>query len=232
MPAAIHCRNCPGVVRDLFSSLLPEQRARFEGAALQHAYRAHESIFHEGTPALAVYCVRSGTIKLFRRMRDGEEIVVGVRGPGDLVGLRGVLSGIPYGSTATTMDPSIVCAIPGVVFLELVRENGNLAYRLLARLARESRLMEEQLVERTHSRVAKRVARFLVRQLQGGAPTASAPSQGHGVSSSREELAQLIGTTPETLSRTLHGLAADGVLALDRKSIRVLDLPSLLKRAE
>jgi CRP-like cAMP-binding protein len=58
------------------------------------------------------------------------------------------------------------------------------------------------------------------------------PGKGHGLSSSREELAQLIGTTPETLSRTLHGLADEGVLALDRKTIRVLDLPSLLKRAE
>lgn len=232
MPATIQCRICTGAARDLFQSLLPEQRTRLESSALPHAYRAHESLFHEGTPALAVYCVRSGTIKLFRRMRDGEEVVVGIRGPGDLAGLRGVLAGIPYGSTATTMEPAVVCAIPGGVFVDLVRENGMLAYRLLARLARESRLMEEQLVERTHTRVAKRVARFLAQQFQRGASPAATSGPGHGISTSREELAQLVGTTPETLSRTLHGLADEGVLALERKTIHVLDLPSLLKRAE
>jgi CRP/FNR family transcriptional regulator len=228
MPASLQCRACPGAAGDLFSCLLPEQRSRLSTGAVSHAYRAHETLFHEGTPALAVHCVRSGAIKLFRRLENGEEVVVGTRGAGDLVGLRGVLAGIPYANTATTLDPAIVCAIPGETFLDLVRENPMLGYRILARLARESRRAEEQLVERNHSRVAKRTARFLAQHLHEGAPAGARSA----ISMSREEMAQLIGTTPETLSRTLHGLADDGILALDRKVIRVLDLPALLKRAE
>jgi len=228
MPGPLQCSACSGAAGSLFSCLLPEQRSRLSSAAVPHAYRVHETLFHEGTPALAVHCVRSGTIKLFRRLVNGEEVVVGTRGPGDLVGLRGVLAEIPYASTATTLDSAIVCAIPGETFLGLARENPILGLRILTRLARESRLLEEQLVERNHSRVAKRTARFLAAHLHGGAPTGARVV----ISMSREEMAQLIGTTPETLSRTLHSLADDGILAMDRKEVHVLDLPALLKRAE
>jgi len=229
MPVSLQCQVCTGAARELFSSLLPEQRARFARAAVPHAYRAHETIFHEGTPALAVYCLRSGTIKLFRRLKHGEEVVVGTRGAGDLAGLRGVLAGMPYASTAMTLEPAIVCAIPGEIFVGLVRENPMLGYRILVRLARESRLLEGQLVERNHDRVAKRTARFLARHLPEDAPSTSACA---GISTSREEMAQLIGTSPETLSRVLHGLADEGILELDRKEIRVLDLEALLRRAD
>ena len=202
-----------------------------EGAAVSHAYGAHETLYHEGTPALAVHCVREGAIKLFRRLESGEEVVVGTRGPGDLVGVRGVLAGIPYANTATTLDPAVVCAIPGETFLGLVRENPILGIRILTRLAGESRRLEEELVERCHSRVAKRVARFLAMRLPPST-AAAARSEAARVSMNRGEMAQLIGTTPETLSRALHALADDGVVALDRRIIRILDPAALLKRAD
>jgi CRP/FNR family transcriptional regulator len=198
---------------------------------IPHTYLPHENVFHEGTPALALYCVRSGALKLFRRLEHGEEVVVGVRGPGDLLGLRGVLAGIPHATTATTLDRAIVCAIPGESFLELVRGNPMLGYRLLVRLARESRLTEEELVERNHCHVAKRTARFLAHQCRGEALVISTSDRG-GLAMTREEMARLIGTTPETLSRTLHGLADQGILRLDRKEIQVRNLPALLKLAE
>ena len=230
MPAPIECRTCPGAAHDLFSCLLREQRTRLSNAVVPHAYRPQESIFHAGTPALALYCVRSGALKLFRRLSHGEEVVVGVRGPGDMVGLRGVLAGIPYATTATTLDPTVVCAIPGEFFVGLVRTNPMMGYRLLKRLTRECRLLEEHLIERTHDRVGKRTARFLLQQVQ--VPFAAASTSTRGcISMSREEMAQLIGTTPETLSRTLHAFATDGILDVSRKEIRVLDRTALLQLA-
>ena len=231
MPGPAECRACPGAAHDLFSCLLREQRSRLANCAVPHLYRPHETLFHAGTPALALYCVRSGTLKLFRRLNHGEEVVVGVRGAGDLLGLRGVLAGICHATTAMTLDPAVVCAIPGEAFLGLVRESPMMGYRLLKRLANDSRLLEEQLVERTHNRVGKRTAQFLLRQVQMRAVRASGGAR-IGVSMRREQMAQLIGTTPETLSRTLHGFAADGILEVDRKRIRVRDVPALIKLAE
>lgn len=231
MSVSSPCHVCPGAAKDLFSCLLAEQGSRLDRAILPHTYRERETLFHEGTPALAVYCVRSGTVKLFRRLPSGEEVVVGTRHAGDLVGLRGVLAGIPYANTAATLDPATVCAIPSTVFLGLVRENPILGFRLLTRLAREFRRVEDELVERNHSRVGKRTARFLAERFQPQGSGAAGPGRA-AITMNREEMARLIGTTPETLSRTLHALAADGIVALDRKGIRVLDLPALLKLSE
>ena len=229
MPASSLGFACTGLAREVFSPLLAEQRSLLGGAAVAHTYEPRESVFHEGTASLAVYCVQSGTIELFRRLRGGEEVVVGVRGPGDLVGLRGVLAGLPYAATAITLDRATVFAIPAQVFLGLVRENPALGSRLLARLAWESRLIEEQLVERGHSHVRRRTARFLAGQARGESTgPRAAPA---GISMSRVEMARQIGTTPETLSRTLHALADQRILRLDRKEIHVLDLPALLRAA-
>jgi len=197
-------------------------------AVVPHMYRAHETVYHAGTPALALYCVRSGKLKLFRRLSRGEEVVVGVRGPGDLLGLRSLLTQSSHVTTAMTLEPGVVCALPGVAFLGRVRENPKKGYRLLRQVASESHLLEEQLVERTHNRVVKRTAQFLIEQIQ---LQAAAASKGDRISiaMNREEMAQLIGTTPETLSRTLHGLATEGILAVERREIRVLDLAALVE---
>lgn len=231
MSTSVDCRSCTGAAHDLFSCLLDEQRAKLSKAAVPHAYGPHESIFHSGTPSLALYCVRSGSVKLFRRVNNGDEFVVGIRGPGDLLGLRGVLAGTPYAATAMTLEPAVICAIPGESFLSLLRENPLMGFRLLQRLAHNFRLLEDQLVERTYDRVGKRTARFLIQQIQKPEEGTSEPGT-IAISASREEMAQLIGTTPETLSRTLHGFASDGILEVDRREIRVLDLTALLRLAE
>ncbi len=230
MSASIECRACPGAAHELFSCLSHEQRARLARAAVPHLYHPQESLFHSGTPALALYCVRSGTIKLFRWLHNGDQVVVGARGAGDLLGMRALLTETPFATTATALEPSIVCTIPRESVLELVCESSAMGYQLLKRLARDSCMLEDQLVERTHDRVGKRTARFLLQQMRGHKTEASRPEP-IGLSMSREEMAQFVGTTPETLSRTLHRFAADGILDVERRQIRVLNISALMRAA-
>ncbi len=228
MSVVASCAECPGAVRELGPCLLAEQRLRLSGAVSPHTFRPHESIFHEGTPSLAVYCVRSGSLKLFRRLAGGQEIVTGVRGPGDLVGLRGVLSGQPYARTAQTLEATTVCAIPAEAFLQLARENAGLAMRLLTRLARESREMESALVERGHQHSLQRIACFLQRRFRDG-DGEGAVIDGDVLTMEREAMAQLVGCTVETLSRALHTLARAGAIDVDHRRIRRVN-ESVLRR--
>lgn len=230
MITSADCRSCACGV-EVFRCLLASQWTRLRAMALPHVYDAGAVVFHEGTPALAVYCIRSGSLRLFRRMNLGDEVVVGMREPGDLVGLRAVVSRLPYWSTAMTIERATVCAIPAERFLELAGENASLALLLLKRMALESRLVEDQLVGRNHHRVGKRTARFLVQLAQGHARFVS-PRPGREITMNREEMARLIGTTPETLSRTLHGFGERGILDLDRKLIRIRDLDALVRLAD
>lgn len=230
MAPTLQCGRCPIVARSAFACLTPEQRDWVERTAIPHRYSRGEAIFYEGNPPLAVYCIRSGQAKITRRARH-EEAVVALHTTGDLIGYRAVLAELPYGISATAMEPSVVCTIERESFLSLVEQSHPLARDLLKRMALEYRLAEAQLVERNGERVAKRTARLLVRLARSAAGSVRT-GEPIPIGGRRADLAHLLGTTPETLSRTLRGFAGRGLLGLSRTEIYVRDLPSLEGLAE
>lgn len=230
MAVLLDCGKCPIVARSAFACLTPEQQDRLEKTAVPHAYSRGDTVFFEGNPALAVYCIRSGEVKLTRHTHhDGE--VVAVQSTGDLMGYRAVLGGLPYCISATILKPSVVCTIARGDFLSLIEESHALACHLLERMAGEFRAAEALLVERNGERVAKRTARLLGR-LSAGAAAGSSAGQPIPIPVRRVDLAHLLGTTPETLSRTLHGFAKRGLISLSRTQISVRDSARLARLAD
>lgn len=231
MALSFECGNCPIVARSAFACLTPAQRDRLEHAAVPHAYSRGDTIFYEGNPALAAFCIRSGQVRLTRHAHHGDEIVLAVQGTGDLIGYRAVLAELPYCVSATVTEPSVVCTIPRADFLSLVEESHPLACHLLRRLSVEFRAAESQLIERNEEKVAKRTARLLARLAQD-ARTEKAGGDCVPLHARRGDLARLLGTTPETLSRTLHAFADRGLVTVSRTEIRVRDAARLAKLAE
>jgi CRP/FNR family transcriptional regulator len=220
------CDKCSAQNGGLFSSLGMKHMTRLVNSRVPHAYQPGQHLYFQGNPALAVYCIHQGKIKLTRLVSGGDEHVMGTRGAGDVIGYRAVLAGRHYRVSAEPLEPTIACAIPRETFLELLGDNAEFTFALLVRVCSDTLRAEEQIMTRALERVRTRLARFLLQ----GVPAAQRGSREIAVVSlqlSREEIAQLIDTTPETLSRTLHALAERGVLAPDRHLIRVLDLPAL-----
>ena len=220
------CFWCRATQGHLFSCLPPEAIAIAERAHVPHSYEQGHTLFSEGDEAHAVYCIASGSVRLSRSNARRGEVVIGTRSAGDVVGFRAVFSDLPYGVTAVVEQPSRICAIPRTAFLELVQKSPPLALELLRRLAARSRVTEEQLVSRAHESVAARTARLLVAMSEARA-TGGAPSRPFRVDLAREEMALLVGTTRETLSRTLHGFARRGLVELLPTGIGVADLEAL-----
>lgn len=221
------CRSdrCPA--KKIYSCLSAVQDAALGRERLARRYEAGQIFIHHDTPALAVFSVHSGHVKLTRSTSTGLEVVVGLRGPGELLGVREVLSAMPYQVSAETLEPSIVCAVPREAFLDAVRDCPELAMRLLGRISKDYLLAEEQLVARAHLSVRARTARLLLALAEGDRARArgSAPPE---VAMGREEMALLVGTTRETLSRSLGHFAARGAVELRSGRIRILD-PSVLE---
>jgi CRP/FNR family transcriptional regulator len=222
MPMTMPCRDCASLVGRQFASMPEPLAERLARAIVRVGYRRAQTLFQEGTTPLACYCIHTGRVKLSRRWSDGHEVVVGVREAGELVGLRAILSEHPYATTAEVIEPSTVCVIPRDTFLDLVQHDHGLAMALLRLLAIDSRLTEEQVVARVRDSALVRTARLLVALAQ----TRRDPSQAE-VAIGRERMMLLVGTTRETLSRTLHGLARKGLIDVMGNRIRVLDLPAL-----
>ncbi len=225
------CRadRCPA--KRVFSCLSASQDETLGRERLARRYEAGQVVVHHDTPALAVLGIHSGVVKLTRSSSNGRRVTIGLRGPGEFLGLREVLSQMPYQVSAETLEPSVVCSVPREAFLGVVRDCPELAMRLLGLVSKDYLLAEEQLVARTHLSVRARTARLLL-TLSHGVGDDGANGGPRPVTMAREEMAMMIGTTRETLSRTLGQLAGRGAITLSKHRLGVRDVDTLERLSE
>lgn len=214
----------------MFCVLAGKHLERLDHEKSVHTYERGEAIFYAGNPPLGVYCVYSGRVKLYKLGRRGEEQVIRLLGAGEMTGYRALLAEEPYAATAEAIERTVICMISRPTLIALVRESPDLALHMLSKMARELRRSEELMVSRTEDPVRVRTAQLLLWLCGGSRDGAAAPVH-ITVPLRRGEMAQMIGTTPETLSRTLHQFARRGFLQLSRVDISVLDLVGLRKIA-
>lgn len=201
-----------------------------DGELVSHRFRRGQLVFVEGTPAHSVFVLRSGCVKVYRTSRAGGELVLRLLGPGELVGYRPVLADEPYAATAEVLEESELCVIPAERVRAAVRELPELAAHLLDKLAKELRLSEELMMDLLHLPVRQRAARLLLNLLSDGRESIQ-PIRIESRFLRRQDMARMIGVTPETFSRVMRGFAQKGLIALTRDSLEVRDEARLRRLA-
>jgi CRP-like cAMP-binding protein len=191
-----------------------------------HEYQRGQVVFYEGTPALAVYCLICGGIKLQKAGSGREQHVIRILSAGDIMGYRPVLADEPYAATAVAFETTAICTIPRADFIDLMRRSPELSLELLRRLSRELRISEDQMLSQAHETVLQRTARvlqFLLVQSGGR----KGDDERIGIPLRRMEIAQMVGTSPETLSRTLRKMGDRGIIKVTRGGIEVQNTEAL-----
>ncbi len=218
------CRRRSDSVHCSLGALVGDQlRAR-----VTHRYRAGQLLFVAGTPAQSLFVLHTGRVKVFRTARGGDEQVLRLLGPGEILGYRPVLAGETYGASAEAVEDSSVCIVPASTVRRLVREVPDLAVALLEKLAVELRLSEELMMDLIHHPVRQRAARLLLALLADNR-LAARPHRLESRHVRRQDMARMIATTPETFSRVLRGFAQKGIVELARDHLDVRD-ETLLRR--
>lgn len=221
------CSTCNHRRLSVFGLLPNQLTQRMEKDKHVFNFKPGQLIFSEGNPAFMVYHVYSGYVKLSKTGRDGEKLVIRLRGPGDIFGHRAVLAGEPYTADAMAIIETTVCAIQKEIFIEAVKESHDFAFRIMAKLSNDLRASEEQTMSITHENVRQRVARLLLFLIEDNEESRRnkliIPN-----SLSRGEMAQMIGTTPESFSRSLKHFVDRRIIETTRSEILILN-PSLLR---
>ena len=216
------CAVCKIRSPGLICGLNRRIRDRVEQDRATHVFRRGQVIFFAGAPAHALYVVRSGRVKVFRTRRGGEEQVLRLLGPGEMLGYRPLLANEPYVASAEAVEDSTLCIIPAATLREVLHEQPATALELLAKLARELRLSEDLMMDLLHHPVRQRAARLLLMLLEDNRRAVEPEVlQSHHLR--RQDMARMIGTTPETFSRVLREFAQRGIVALARDRIRIRD---------
>jgi len=208
----------------LFSGILPGDYTRIAAAARVKEFARGEVLYLEGDSVRQVLLLTSGLVKLNKLGLSGTEVIVRLGVPGDVLGALGLFSG---GNHCTTAQAFRQCRalVWEAGALKVLLERFPVLHQNMARILGGHLLeLEERFREVATERVGLRVARQVVRLMeQIGKPVDGAIEIGL----SREELAQMTGTTLFTVSRLLSAWEARGMVRPRREAVEICDVQSL-----
>jgi CRP/FNR family transcriptional regulator len=185
-----------------FRRLTPALRARVAEVARLKSYNGHELIFAEGDPSDAFIVIVDGRVKVFKSTPAGKEIILEIFGAGDPLGAVAVYEGAPFMASAQTLEPSRILRIDQPAFFKLLEDNPQFVRGLLSGLTLRLAELTRRLADLSGARVEVRFARLFLKlcdqigRKERGGTFVPMPL-------SRQELADLTGTTIETAIRIM-----------------------------
>ncbi len=187
-------------------------------------------LFHEGEDAENVLIVRSGRVKVSSYTADGKEVVLAIRGPGELLGELSAIDGEPRSASAGALEQVEVLSVPAEDFRAFLGTRPRIAVALMQMLSRRLRDADRKRVEFGAFDTIGRVSRRLV-ELAERFGESSSKGVRITVPLSQQELAGWTGSSREAVSKALRSLRARGYIETARRGITVLDIDALQRRA-
>lgn len=211
----------------LFEGLSETELVAIARLMRRRRYRRGMFIFVEGEPVDAVYIVETGSVKASTTSPDGRQHILGVMGPGDFFPHVGFLDGGPAPGTAEALEETTAWVIERGAFYQLLTQHPGLAVRLVDLLSHRIRRLQLQVLELATQNVASRLAQALLRlgrEYGTPQPLPGAPQAVRiGVRLSHQDLAALVGTARETVSRVLTAFRKAGLIRVEGGHLVLLD---------
>jgi CRP/FNR family transcriptional regulator len=210
----------------VFAGLSAEDQRRVAGLARPTHLKAGETAYSADDPRSQLMVLHTGRLKVFRLAADGSEQIVRVLGPGDFTGEGAVLSGQRPEDYAVALDESRLCVFRHEDLEALIRTYPEIGLRMLAAVSGRLSDAEHRLHSLTSRDVEGRLAGYLLGlpgTWQDGVLTVSLPL-------AKKDVASLLDTTPESLSRALRSLAGQGVIAIGAGRSVSITQPDRLQR--
>lgn len=184
-----------------------------------------QHLFHAGEDFHSIYALRSGSIKTYVMTEDGEEHIVGIKMPGDLLGLSDI-NQLQYTRSARALETSSVCEIPYERFEQLTQAIPDLLHHILQMMSREIHQEQDRVTMCKKLSAEARLAGLLLMLSQRFAMRGFSATE-FNLSMSRSDIANMLGLAVETISRLFTLFQEHGLLTVDRKHIQLLDIPGL-----
>lgn len=201
-------------------------RARLAAAGRLQSFERGEDIFQEGDAPDTLVLVVEGRVKIFKRLGTGRELILHIFGPGDPLGVVAVYEDRPYMASAQALESTVCFLLPQRGFFSLLESSPTLVRGILSSFTMRLIELTERLAELTGTHVEARIAKLFVKLVdQFG------QKQADGIflpmPLTRQELADLTGTTIETCIRTMSRWSKEHLVLTERNGFLVLNPPAL-----
>ena len=222
-----NCISCPVREEHLFCNLSLPAIQRLNEIKSTAVYPKATMLFIEGQQPRGVFVLCTGKAKLFTSASDGKTIITKISEAGDVLGLNATISNRPYEVTAEMMEPGQANFIARDALLQFLRQNGEVALRVAEQLSRNYYTAHEEI--RTlglTSSPAEKFAKLLLSWTNAG--NLKEPAQ-LKLTLTHEEIAEMIGTTRETVSRLFSDFKKKKLVQLKGSTLMICNKPALEK---
>lgn len=212
------------VINDIpcFSLLTDEQKLSVQKDCFSVSYRDGDVIFRQDSPVSYIMYVQSGLVKIHKEIKAGKELIFSLEGSGSLIGQMTVYGGEIHQYSCSAIGQVDIVMVRIAVFLELIRQNGDFASYILKESNRQSLIVITKLMSHSQKQLPGRVADMLLyfsEELYN--------SHKFRLPLSRRELADFVGTTKESMIRTLAEFRHDRIIELDDKQVEILSYEAI-----
>ena len=205
----------------LFSELSRDDLEQISRAAVARNYPRGVRVFHEGDRSDACYIVRSGDLRVTREHPDGRAIALATLGPGDIFGELAMLDGEARSASVEALSECELLALPAGDVRRMLQSSSEITVKLVVALTRRLREANERIARQSFQTVQSRVAGVLLQLIAEETPLEA--RDGITIRMTQADLAQLAGTSRESVSRFLAVLERAGVVHVGRGRVTVLE---------
>ncbi|MFH0933004.1 MAG: Crp/Fnr family transcriptional regulator [Nitrospirota bacterium] len=207
----------------LFSSFAEKELNLLESSTSLKKVGKGEQIFSEGLDASAFFIVVSGKVKIYKVSPDGKEHTLHIHGPEDLVAEAAIFDSMLYPASCMALEDSTLIRISREGFLNLIKRHPELSLKMMSSYSKRLRQFVSKIEELSLKDIKSRLASYLLENstVENGTTVCR-------LKYSKKELSSLLGTIPETLSRSFAFLKQKGLI-VEKDSLIIIPDPEKLK---
>jgi CRP/FNR family transcriptional regulator len=201
----------------LFQNLSDVVLNMLQGILVQKEFSKGENIFTEGDASAGFFIVQKGRVKVYKLSAEGKEQILHLAGSKELLGAVSAFAGNPYPAHADAMENTGVFYFPRKAFMELIKKEPSVVMNMMANLSLRLQHFTRMIENLSLKEVPGRLAAYLLYHCRQ-----TGCSDSIEIDISKGQLASLLGTIPETLSRILKKMSENGILEVKGRKIRLL----------
>lgn len=220
------CNSCSFRSKSVFSNVSVTHLNQMNAQKHSLRFKPGELIFKEGAAPKGIYCVYKGKVSVCRECNAGESQVLRFAGPGDIMGYRAVLGNDVFSCSAVATTDTQVCVLPVETFFDLLETDTRLSFQVLDLMSRELKRIEAKFTNTTKRTVKEKLAQSLLLLVENYGYEKDGRTL--NMKLKRNEIASIVGTTRETVTRMLYALRDEKVVDIIGKKIRIINAQALL----
>ena len=215
----------------IFSKLGPSDVEQLAKTVTHKKYGADAAVFFQGDPSDSLYMLLKGSVKVTEASEEGIEKILDIFGPGEIFGELAMLDGHPRSATVTTCEPTEMASISRQDFQNFVAGRPEILWKLMESLCERLRKTSGGMLEMSSKEVPYRLLAALQQLTEKYGQVAADGTCMISLRFGIQDLAAMVGSSREVVSRLLHQYEADGLIELGKDKKIIIPDPTALARA-